>query len=294
MKSESNDVYTRVTDQIIKAIEAGAAEWRMPWHISDSWDIFPVNAQTKKPYRGVNVVALWATAEELGYPSGIWGTYRQWSEMGAQVRKGEKSSHIVFWKTSGSGAETEEEGDESRGTRLFAKHYSVFNAAQVDGFTPPVPPELPPPSERIERADDFFHALGADIRHGGNVAFYRMEADYIQMPRFEAFPEPLGYYAILAHEAVHWTGAKSRLNRDLGKRFGLQAQGMEELIAELGAAFLCGSLRLSNEPRPDHAAYIANWLEVLKADKRAIFTAASKAQAATDWMEQRQARKIAA
>jgi antirestriction protein ArdC len=293
MDSKINDVYTRVTEQIIGAIEAGADAWRMPWHATDSGELFPTNALSKKPYRGVNVLALWAAAAEHGYPSGLWGTYRQWEELGAQVRKDEKGSCVVFWKISEKG--DSEEGDTAaRGTRFFARGYWVFNAGQVDGFTLAEAPAPRPVAERIETADMFFGALGADVRHGGNRAYFRPDTDHIQMPVFEAFPDRLGYYATLAHESTHWTGAEHRLQRDLWGRFGSDAYAAEELIAELGAAFLCAGLGLTNEPRPDHAAYISSWLKLLRSDKRAIFTAASKAQAAADWMHALQARQIAA
>lgn len=292
MEARINDVYTRVTEQIIEAIETGADAWRMPWHLTDSDQFFPTNSLSRKPYRGVNVLALWGAAEKHGYPTGLWGTYRQWDELGAQVRKDEKGACVVFWKIS-ERAEVDE-GETAKGSRFLARGYWVFNAHQVDGFTLPQAPEPRPVAERIETADTFFDALRADIRHGGNRAFYRPDTDHIQMPMFEAFPDRLGYYATLAHESTHWTGAKNRLDRDLKGRFGTDAYAAEELIAELGAAFVCAGLGLTNEPRPDHAAYISSWLKLLRSDKRAIFTAASKAQAAADWMHEREARRIAA
>lgn len=292
MEARINDVYMRVTEQIIEAIEAGADAWRMPWHLTDSDQFFPTNALSRKPYRGVNVLALWGAAEKHGYPTGLWGTYRQWDELGAQVRKDEKGSCVVFWKISERGEV--DEGETARGSRFLARGYWVFNAHQVDGFTLPQAPAPRPVAERIEAADSFFDALRADIRHGGNRAYYRPDTDHIQMPMFEAFPDRLGYYATLAHESTHWTGAENRLDRDLKGRFGTDAYAAEELIAELGAAFVCAGLGLTNEPRPDHAAYISSWLKLLRSDKRAIFTAASKAQAAADWMHEREARRIAA
>jgi antirestriction protein ArdC len=138
--------------------------------------------------------------------------------------------------------------------------------------------------ERIAHAEEFFNRIGADLRHGGNRAFYTFNDDYIQMPPFAAFNDNVSYYSILAHEHTHWTAKESRCDRQLGKRFGDHAYAAEELIAELGAAFTCAHLGLSAEPREDHAQYLASWLKVLKADSRAIFTAASKAQQATDWM----------
>ena len=146
--------------------------------------------------------------------------------------------------------------------------------------------------ERIAQADAFFASVGADVRHGGNQAFYAPASDHIQMPPFQAFRESAGYYSVLAHEHTHWTASASRCDRELGKRFGDNAYAAEELIAELGAAFTCAHLGLSTEPREDHAQYIQSWLRVLKADSKAIFTAASKAQQATDWLVARAAHSV--
>ena len=295
------DLYDRVTRQIIEAIEAGAQRWRMPWHIAEADAFCPVDAVSKRPYRGVNVLALWVAAQAQGYPSGFWATYRQWLELGAQVRKGEKATLVVLWKVREANqaaeeeAETEQEAAANRGGRRFlARGYSVFNAAQVDGWTPPALPPRPQ-AERVETAERFFSSLEADLRHGGAQAFYHRGGDYIQLPhyiqlpRFAAFPDPGAYYATLAHEATHWTGHPSRLARDLSGRFGDDAYAAEELIAELGAAFLCAQLGLASTPRPDHAAYLQGWLRILKQDTRSLLTAAGKAQAAVDWMNARQA-----
>ena len=289
MKSKTNeeraDVYQRVTNQIIEAMERGAGEWKMPWHKLAAGTCAPSNAVSKKPYRGVNILTLWATAAEKGYSSGIWATYRQWQELGAQVRKGEQSAFVVFWKFDALKEETESEEEDGKAGRrsVLARGYHLFNAAQVDGFTLPTV-EVLPETERNATAEQFFSQLGAEIRHGGSRAFYDKAGDYIQMPPFEIFREVAAYYSTLAHECAHWSGAATRLNRDLSGRFGNEAYAAEELIAELGAAFLCADLGLANEPRPDHTAYLQNWLTVLRNDKRAIFTAASKAQQAADWM----------
>ena len=295
MNTELADVYTRVTNQIVEAIERGAADWRMPWHSTGKDSFSPLNAATQKPYRGVNVLGLWAAAQKHGYATGYWATYKQWQEMGAQVRKGEKSSLVVFWKFADVESEDEDTptADEASRRLVLARGYSVFNAAQVDGF---VPPEVAERSvaERIECAEQFFAGLGAKIQHGGNRAYYQPSTDSIRMPMFEAFDYPVSYYSTLAHEMTHLTGAVSRLNRDLSGRFGNAAYAAEELVAELGAAFICADLSLSNEPRPDHAAYISSWVTVLKRDKRAIFTAAAKAQAAADWMHAQCAQKVEA
>jgi len=283
--TEKRDVYGTVTAQIINAIEQGVGNWRMPWHTSGRYAFSPINVTSKKPYRGINTVCLWAAAESKGYESGEWGTYKQWQERGGQVRKGEKSSTVVFWKFSNDSAESQDDGEHSAsGSRLlFTRGYSVFNSAQVDGYSPTVEPDMPMP-DRIERAEAFFQGIGATVRHGGNRAYYAPDSDHIQMPPFQAFRENVAYYSTLAHESTHWTANPHRCDRQLGKRFGDNAYAAEELIAELGAAFTCAHLGLSTEPRADHAQYINSWLKVLKADKRAIFTAASKAQQACDWL----------
>ena len=287
--TEKRDVYATVTAQIINAIEQGAGSWRMPWHTSGRFASSPINVTSKKPYRGINTVCLWAAAQSKAYESGEWGTYQQWQERGAQVRKGEKSTLVVFWKFANSADDIDDAGDASAtsGSHLvFTRGYSVFNAAQVEGYTRKAETESTL-NERIERADMFFKSIAAVVRHGGNQAYYSPISDHVQMPPFQAFVESVSYYSTLAHEHTHWTAKADRCDRQLGKRFGDNAYAAEELIAELGAAFTCAHLGVSTEPRADHAAYIQSWLKVLKADKRAIFTAASKAQQATDWLIQR-------
>lgn len=278
------DLYQTITDRIVSAIERGAGEWRMPWHTATDNIALPHNV-TGRAYRGVNVLLLWAAAEASGYDSPLWATYKQWQERGAQIRKGEKATIIIFWKRTETALENEESEDDETRTRLIARAYSVFNAAQVDGFEPKEPVSLATGPERIDTVEAFFQKVGADVRYGGDKVFYAPAGDYIQIPELRQFDAADRYYSTLAHEHVHWTGAKHRCARDLGRRFGAEAYALEELIAELGVAFLCADLRLSNEPREDHAAYVAHWLKVLKNDKRAIFTAASKAQAAVDYLE---------
>jgi antirestriction protein ArdC len=289
--TNQRDVYRKVTDAIINAIENGVGNWRMPWHTSGRYAFSPINVVSKKPYRGINTVCLWAAAQAKGYERGEWATYQQWLERGAQVRKGERATLVVFWKFAHDATETD---DGEKATRngshlLFTRGYSVFNAAQVDGYTPKVDADMPMP-ERVEAADAFFTAIGATVRHGGNQAFYAPVSDHIQMPPFAAFRDSIAYYSTLAHEHTHWTATPARCDRQLGKRFGDNAYAAEELIAELGAAFACAHLGLSTEPREDHAQYIQSWLRVLKADTKAIFTAASKAQQAADWLIARAGR----
>ena len=285
--TEKPDVYARVTSQIVNAIEQGVGNWRMPWHTSGRFASSPINATSRKAYRGINTVCLWAAAESKGYDSGEWATYAQWQERGAQVRKGEKATTVVFWKFANNASETEDGETPASGSRLlFTRGYAVFNASQVDGYTPKAEPAVSMP-ERIERAETWFQSIGATVSNGGNRAYYAPGTDHIQMPPFAAFAENVSYYSTLAHEHTHWTARAERCDRQLGKRFGDSAYAAEELIAELGAAFVCAHLGLSTEPREDHAQYIQSWLKVLRADKRAIFTAASKAQQAADYLIKR-------
>lgn len=283
--TEKRDVYERVTSQIVNAIEAGVSNWRMPWHTSGKFAFSPINVTTKKPYRGINTLCLWAAAQAKGYERGEWGTYQQWQDRGAQVRKGEKSTCVVFWKFANQAADSQDEDQASASASrlLFTRGYSVFNAAQVDGYTAKPDPDTPI-EQRIETADQFFSRINARVAHQGNRAFYSPADDTITLPPFAAFFTPLDYYGTRAHETGHWTASADRCNRELGKRFGDNAYSVEELVAELTAAFVCAHLGLSSEPRADHAQYIGSWLRVLKADKRAIFTAASKAQQAADYI----------
>lgn len=280
------DVYEKITSQIIAELEQGARPWMKPWdagHVAG-----PISRPLRsngKPYSGINVVMLWATAMQRGYAAPIWMTYRQAAELGAHVRKGEKGTLVVYANKI-TRTEADENGDEIEREIPFLKGYTVFNVEQIEDLPPHYTATHPPrlnTEQRIAQAEAFFAATGADIRHGGNSAFYVPSQDFVQMPSFESFRDAVSYYGTLAHECTHWTRHEKRLNREFGqKRFGDQAYAMEELVAEIGAAFLCADLELVPQIREDHAPYIAGWLKVLKDDKRAIFTAASHAQRAVD------------
>jgi antirestriction protein ArdC len=280
--SERRDIHAAITQTIIDAIEAGAGKSERPWHRPGLQ--MPLNAATTNHYKGVNVVALWAQAIDRGYGSNLWASYKQWQDIGAQVRRGERGSLIVFYKRL-EGLPLEQGDDAATGLKFVARASHVFNVQQVEGFE-----ALPTgPSSDFQanaEAEAFTRAVGADVRHGFATACYRRDTDSIAMPDRSAFvgtatSSPVqSYYGVLLHELTHWTGPPHRLARDMGKRFGDQAYAMEELVAELGAAFLCSALGIAAEPRPDHAAYVANWLQVFKGDPKAIFTAASKAQEA--------------
>ena len=286
--SESrSDVFKSITDKIVTSYRGGAEQFVMPWHGSIVPPTFPVNAATDTPYRGVNIVALWTDAMFKRYIGGYWASYRQWQTLGAQVRKGERGSLIVFWKKLERQDDAKDEEDDR--PRFVANASYVFNAEQVSGWQPPTPK---PYSEVAinEQVAAFIRATGADIRHGFHAARYRRDLDCIEMPNPDLFigsgtSSPIeAYHAVLGHESIHWSGAVHRLNREFGKRFGDKAYAFEEIVAELGAAFLCSAFRIVNEPRPDHAAYVASWLDILDRDTKAIFTAASKVQEAVEYL----------
>jgi antirestriction protein ArdC len=290
------DVYTRVTNRIIADFEAGSPTWLKPWSAEHlAGNITRPLRSNGLPYKGINVFMLWAEATTRGYACPIWMTYRQAQEIGGQVRKGESGSLVVY---ADKMIKTESGllGGEIERAIPFMKGYSVFNCEQIDGLPSHfygTRPKLDP-AQRIAHAEAFLTASKADIRHGGDQAYYAIHPDYVQMPPFEAFRDPASYYATLAHELTHWTRHPSRLNRDLGrKRYGDEGYAREELVAELGSAFLCADLGLTPELRLDHAAYIASWLEVLRHDKRFIFSAAGHAQRAAGFLHGLQAASVA-
>lgn len=283
------DIYEKVTATIVAELEKGERPWLKPWNAEHAAGRItrPLRANGI-PYRGINVVMLWGSAVEHGFSAPLWLTYKQAQELGGQVRKGEKGSLVVYANTISRTETDEATGEEHERDIPFMKGYTVFNAEQVDGlpahFYAVQAPTLDPVA-RIERAESFFAATDAAVRHGGNQAFYTMAEDRVQMPPFETFRDAESYYATLAHEVTHWTRHPKRLERDFGRKsWGDEGYAMEELVAELGAAFLSADLDLTPEPRPDHAAYIASWLKVLKGDKRAIFSAAAHAQRAADYL----------
>jgi antirestriction protein ArdC len=289
------DIHQTITEKIIAAIERGVGEWKMPWHRPGTHFTIPKNPLTENTYRGSNILSLWIDAADKAFTHQIWATYRQWSELGAQVRKGEKGSLIVKYgqwtPKDAQQAEPAFDPDEENPQRLYAKAAFVFNAAQVDGFTPP---EIGPRrdlSERLETVENFVANTRAEISYGGNRAFYRHPpADIIVLPERNCF-EPTAtstatetFYGTMLHEISHWTGSEDRLNREHGKRFGDEAYAFEELVAEISSGILCAELGISSSLRDDHVQYIGHWLQILKGDKKAIFTAASHATRVSDFL----------
>jgi antirestriction protein ArdC len=292
------DIYTRITEEIVAAVEAGttASGWQLPWHHDGGAIARPMNLVSRQRYRGINILALWVAAMKAGYGSGLWGTYRQFAAAGAQVRKGERSTTVVFWKQFRRGVAQGDARDDARGDRsddtsdrprFMAKGYAVFNAAQVDGLDLPAQPVLPE-NERVAAAEHFFANTGIPIRTEGDQACYVPSLDVVRMPPFVRFRNAEVHAATTAHECAHATAAKHRLDRNLSGRFGSEAYAAEECIAELTASYVMADLGLAYGARPESVAYLMSWLRVLKGDTRAIFTAASKAQAAADWMHAQQ------
>ena len=289
----NTDVYTRVTQKIVADLEQGVRPWLRPWSAEHAaGKISRPLRHNGQPYAGVNVLMLWMEATAKGYTAPIWMTFKQAQELGAHVKKDEHGSLVVYANTITKTKTNEKTGEDEDQEIPFMKGYTVFNVEQIEGlpahyYAQATPPTLSP-DERNARMEAFFAATGAEIRHTGNRAFYAIGPDYIQMPPFEFFKDPESYYATLAHESTHWTRHPSRLDRDLGrKKWGDAGYAMEELVAEIGSAFVCAELGLTPEVREDHAAYIEHWLTVLKGDRRAIFTAASHAQKAADFLLER-------
>jgi antirestriction protein ArdC len=282
------NVYASVTEKIAAAIEAGAGSFMMPWHAGIAPIAMPLNAVTSAPYRGINVIALWAEAAVKRYVTGYWASYRQWQDIGAQVRRNERGATIVFFKKVEKG---DDEALDEEQPRFVARAYRVFNSYQVDGWQLPLP-EKKSQIQTNKQIEAFVKATGADVRYGGLVACYRHDLDCIEMPAPERFvgtdtSSPTeSYYAVLLHELTHLSGAPHRLNRVFGRRYGDEAYAFEELVAELGSAFLCSIFGITNEPRYDHAAYVSSWLDILGSDNKAIFQAASHAQKAVEYLTQ--------
>lgn len=285
---KKGDVNSRVTNKIVADLEAGVRPWFKPWSAEHAAGrVSRPLRHNGTPYNGINILMLWASAEDTGFHCPHWMTFRQAKELGGFVRKGEKGSPVVYANTLKK-TETDEDGQEVEAEIPYLKEYTVFNACQVEGLPEHFNALAEKPVEtleRIERADQFFAVTGAEIRTGGTQAYYAIGDDYIRMPPFECFRDAESHAATLAHELTHWTRHPSRLDRDLGrKKWGDEGYAMEELVAELGSAFLCADLAVTPEVRGDHADYIGGWLKVLKEDKRAIFSAASYASKAVEYL----------
>lgn len=283
------DVYQDVTDKIIRQLEKGTVPWQQPWKgEGGALPSLPMNFITGNHYRGINIVLLWCAALEKEYSSSEWASFNQWQSKKESIRKGEKGNMVVYYDTF------EKEVDGEIKKIPFLKASVVFNRCQLNSYAPN---EKPVPYDgvfeftgRIEKVENFIANTGAEIQHQGSRAKYAIKDDVIYMPNPESFistPSSTAteaYYSTILHELTHWSGAEKRLNRKWGKRFGDENYATEELVAELGAAFLCADMGLNTIEKEDHAAYIAYWLKVLKDNKKCIVHAASDASKAVDFL----------
>jgi len=289
---KTRSIHQTITDSIVAAIENGAAkDWQMPWH-QGAAIARPTNIETRRRYSGINIVALWAASQNLGFSSGTWGTFRQWKNAGASIRKGAKASFVVFSISITVDGEADTEAGEVQDAprpRFVAKATPVFNADQIDGWSEPTL-EIRSSAEIDEHAEAIVRATSARIESGGSRACYVPSLDLIRLPRLETFTgtptssATEAYYSTLFHELTHWTAPAHRCDRDLSGTFGSEAYAIEELVAELGAAFLCADIGISSAPRVDHTDYIASWLKCLKTDNRVIFRAAAQASKAATFI----------
>ena len=285
------DVHEQITNRIVEAIEKGAGAFKLPWHRPAASLQRPTNIESKKAYRGINVVTLWVEAQLRGYEVPVWGTYKQMQEAGYQVRKGEKASLIVFYREIAFERDAAEikDGEDATASAWMARGYWVFNVAQVDGLPVPERP-APVPVERDENIERFVGAMGVPIHWGGYSAYYSPSEDIIRMPDAGLFTGTdtssarEAMLATLLHEGVHATGHKKRLDRDFTARFSTEARAREELCAEIGSAFLCADLGVTPHLRDDHAQYVKAWVDIMKGDKKAIFTAAAAANRAVEYL----------
>lgn len=283
------DVYATITNRIVEQLEAGARPWHRPWNAKHkAGSISRPLRNNGQPYQGVNVLVLWLTAFEKGYSCPLWLTFNQAREAGGCVKKGEKGTQVVYANSFEKKETDAATGEETVERIPFLKSYTAFNAEQVEGLPGHYYALAESPrnlAERLQHAEAFFANMKAKTEHGGNRAFYSPATDHIQLPPYESFEDRESYYSTRAHESIHWTKTAPRMNRDFGgKRFGDDGYSMEELVAELGAAFLCADLGITAEVREDHASYLDSWLKVLKADSKAIFTAASQASRAVEYL----------
>lgn len=276
------DLYAEVSLRIVAELEQGAAPWIKPWSVTAGQNV-PQNAITNRAYSGCNVILLWL-ARNRGWPTPRFLTFKQAIDARGNVRKGEHGTKVYFVKQ----LQIKDGDAEKTNTRLvpMLREYTVFNVAQCENLPESVKAGKPMRVRNLDMrdalADEFLRSTRADIREGHGEALYVPSHDFISMPAFEAFKGADHFYNTAFHELTHWTGHKLRLDRDLKHRFGERAYAAEELVAELGAAFLCAEFGFDGDVR--NAGYIASWIELLKADKRAFFTACNRASKAAEYL----------
>ena len=282
----SSSIYEDVTAKIVDQLEKGVAPWRQPWK-GGAFQM-PHNAVSNRPYSGINVWLLWLASEAKSYSSGRWATYRAWNRIGGHVNRGEKGCKVVYYNVTDKEKTDPDTGKQKSEKQFFLRQYTVFNLDQcggeaLDKFRTPAPTK-----QFIDYApaENAIAATGADIRFGGERAFYAPASDFIKLPVKTSFAGESDYYSTALHELSHWSGAQHRLNRlDKLARFGDERYSIEELVAECSACFLCAALEVPNtSAMSNSASYLADWLRVLKSDSRMIFTASSAASKAADYI----------
>jgi antirestriction protein ArdC len=272
-------IYDDVTARIVAELEKGAAPWVKPWRVDSTAE---KNFFTQKPYQGVNRLLVGMSSMSQGFSNPAWATFKQWQAAGINVKKGEKGTQIVFFKPV-SKETVNDSGETKKSGYCVARAYCIFNAEQTDAVIVPAEKPETVPFNANEQCEQRIVKTGASISHGGDSAFYMPSQDRIQLPHKSSFDCEASYYATALHELTHWSGAKHRLDRQLDKgRFGNPAYAFEELVAEMGAAFLCQDYGIQGELR--HAGYIGHWLKACREDNRAIFKAAALAQKAADYI----------
>lgn len=297
MANKKTDIHEEITNQIIELLDKVNLEDYEPPFAGLAAQGLPLNPTTANQYQGINILSLWFNQQSKHFTSNEWATFKQWKDKGAQVRKGEKGSRIIFYKTLIKSEENAK--GETEETKIpMLKTYTVFNANQIEGYEH-TERELAPEIDNVERiklVDEFCSNTGAEIRHSENRAYYRHKADFINMPETSSFLDTAqanateNYYATLLHELTHWTGAKNRLDREISP--DKEKYAFEELIAELGAAFLCAQHGITQTKPDHHAMYIKSWLQALKNDKTYIFKAAAKAAQASAYLNELQQLEI--
>jgi antirestriction protein ArdC len=285
---QRDNLYREITDKIIAELERGIVPWVQPWTSTRQLCPLglPVNGLTRRSYSGINILLLWSALEERGFASPYWVTFKQCIAMGGSVRKGEHGTHVYFadkFVPQKEKARAVETGDEPNSI-AFLKRYTVFNAEQCDGLPKGLiaPPVAKSERQIVPEAEALIAATGADFRIGGDQAFYVPSEDFIRIPNQTAYTDQINYYRTAFHELGHWTGHKTRLDRNLTTKFGTVDYAREELVAEMATAFVCASLGIV--PTVRHADYISSWLQVLKEDAKAIVRAASLASKACDFI----------
>ncbi len=290
-QKKKRDLHVEITKRFIKALESDRIPWIKPWRSGGPQaDVFPVNAVNERRYRGINIPILWSSAIERGYTRDRWLTYRQAVKAGGHVRRGEKGTLAVFYRTIEKIPDDDEETDDTGDTKKYriARSFTLFNVEQCEGLPDEVMGNAiadPTPCEPFPAVDALVELLGVKIRHGGDIATYYAEADVIQMPPAQQFESPGHYYSTLLHELCHWTGHASRLNRPgitEGSCFNSLSYAFEELIAEIGSAFLCAEYGIKGDLR--HEEYVTDWVKLMEDKPRAIFQASAAAQSASDYL----------